>query len=105
MLTDPATGDRSYRRFGTQSEQNNSSTVSARRHQVYAEAATGYTRHLGMDQLDVLLLYNIAYNTLHDNLDENYVQACPTVRYSIQESHLLQRATSYRGTTTKQKRE
>src|SRR3546814_15942193 len=38
MLTDPATGDRSYRRFGTKSEQNNSSTVSARRHQVYAEA-------------------------------------------------------------------
>src|SRR3546814_6929827 len=57
--SDVCSSDLSYRRFGTKSEQNNSSTVSARRHQVYAEAATGYTRHLGMDKLDVLLLYNI----------------------------------------------
>src|SRR3546814_13417152 len=99
MLTDPATGDRSYRRFGTKSEQNNSSTVSARRHQVYAEAATGYTRHLGMDKLDVLLLYIIDSNTLTDNLAEKYETLGANVHYSIKERYMVPPAHSSRVTS------
>src|SRR5690606_15597710 len=100
LLTDPGTGAISYRRFGTKSEQNNSSTVSARRHQVYAQASTGYTRHLGMDKLDVLLLYNIDHNTINDDLAEKYETLGATVQYNIKDRYLLPAATSYSGNSS-----
>src|SRR3546814_3749352 len=60
MLLDPGTGDTTYNRFGTKSDQRNNSSILARSHQLYAAGSTGFSRTWGEHSLDPLLMYRSA---------------------------------------------
>ncbi|GAA4305512.1 SusC/RagA family TonB-linked outer membrane protein [Compostibacter hankyongensis] len=100
MHIDPATGDTTYQRFGTKAEQNNTSTVTRREHQIYAEAATGYTHSRNGNTLDAMLLYSLDHNTINttaSQLPESFETLAGNVQYSIRDKYIVQVSASYGG--------
>jgi TonB-linked SusC/RagA family outer membrane protein len=97
MLVNPTTGDTSYQRYGTKSDQHNTSNVTTRGHQLYAQASAGYSHSWNANHLDVLLQYNVDDYTTNSDLADRYQTLGANVQYSIQDRYLLQATGSYSG--------
>lgn len=97
MRIDPTTGDTSYQRYGTKSDQRNSSNVFDRAHRFYAEFSTGYSHYWGNNALDILLMYNIDNFTENSDLPNKYKTLAGKIRYSYQHKYVLEAAASYSG--------
>src|SRR3546814_714224 len=97
MLLDPGTGDTTYNRFGTKSDQRNNSSILARSHQLYAAGSTGFSRNWGEHSLDALLMYNIDSYSIDSDLPNRYQTLAARLRYNIGNKYLLEAAASYSG--------
>src|SRR3546814_7928140 len=76
MLLDPGTGDTTYNRFGTKSDQRNNSSILARSHQLYAAGSTGFSRNWGEHSLDALLMYNIDSYSIDRSAERSAGKEC-----------------------------
>jgi TonB-linked SusC/RagA family outer membrane protein len=97
MHVDPTTGDTTYQRYGTKTDQKNNSSIEDRDHQFYVEASTGYTRQWKDNALDVLFLYNMDNYTNNSDLPEKYQTLSARVQYSIQNKYMLEAVGAYSG--------
>ena len=97
MHINPETGDTSYQRYGTQSDQKNSSSVTSREHSIYAAFSTGYSHHWNDQDLDILLMYRINSLTNNSTLPNRYQALAGRVQYSLKNRYILQAAASYSG--------
>lgn len=97
MRVDPLSGDTSYQRYGTKSDQNNSSSVIDRRHQLYAQASLGYKHHWEKNSMTALLMYNIDNFTENSDLSNKYETLAGRVQYNIDNRYSIEAVASYAG--------
>ena len=97
MMIDPVSQDTTYNRYGTKSDQANTSTVPNLSRHFYAEASTGYTHNWGQNALDVLLLYNTDSYSDNSDLANRYQTLAGKVQYTLQNKYMLEAAMSYSG--------
>lgn len=97
MHIDPVTGDTSYQRYGTKSDQNNSSSVIDRRHQFYAQVSAGYEHDWGSNSMKGLLMYNIDNFTENSDLPNKYKTLAASLQYHIGDKYSIEAAASYAG--------
>lgn len=97
MRIDPVRGDTSYQRYGTKSDQNNSSSVIDRRHQFYAQASVGYKQDWGNNSISGLLMYNLDNFTENSDLPNKYETLAGRVQYNIGNKYSIEAAASYAG--------
>lgn len=97
MMIDPVSSDTTYNRYGTKSDQKNTSTVSNLSRHFYAEASTGYTHNWGRNAIDVLLLYNTDSYSDNSDLADIYQTLAGKVQYSFQNKYMIEAAMSYSG--------
>lgn len=97
IIVNPTSGDTTYQRYGTKSDQSNSSTVSTRGHQVYTQASAGYSHAWGRNTLDVLLEYYVDGYSANSDLPDRYNTLAANVQYAVRDRYILQAAASYGG--------
>lgn len=97
MLTDPATGEVSYKRYGTQEPQINFNQVVDRNQQFYAEGTVGYGLSTGGNKLDLLAVYSYQNFRNLSLLPEKYNTAGLSANYSINDKYIIEAAAAYSG--------
>ncbi len=97
MHVDPVTGDTSYQRYGTKSDQNNSSSVIDRGHQFYAQVSAGYEHSWGDNLMNVLLMYNIDNFTENSELPNKYKTLAGRLKYNFGNKYSIEAVASYSG--------
>lgn len=97
MHVDPVTGDTSYQRYGTKSDQRNSSSVIDRGHQFYAQVSAGYEHNWENSSMNILLMYNIDNFTENSDLPNKYKTLAGRLEYNISHKYSIEAAASYAG--------
>lgn len=97
MKLNPVSGDTTYQRYGEKTDQLNSSTVDKRFHQIYFEAASGYSNRWANNGLDVLLVYNQSSFVMDSELPNEYKTVSSRVQYNHSNKYILEGVLSYSG--------
>lgn len=97
LLIDPVTGQPSYQRYGTQTSQVNTSSVTNRNQQFFAEGSAGYGHEADGNKLDVVLAYNLQTYRSNSQLPQNFNTGRVSANYSIKDKYILEATAAYSG--------
>jgi len=86
-----------YAQFGTNTNQPNTLSLSARRTYTYGKLSLGYDRSFGGNNLNVLLLADNQSTTINLNLPATYTNIAGNVTYNYNSKYFAEGALSYGG--------
>lgn len=92
-----SSGDTIYQRFGTKTEQTNSSSVTNRTQQFYSELSTGISRTIGRQSIRAQVLAYSDQYTSNADLADKYKTLAGNLQYSWNDKYIFQAAAAYTG--------
>jgi hypothetical protein len=97
MRINPVTNDTTYQRYGTKSDQRNSSSTTYRGHVLYGAVSTGYSHKWEENSFNALVRYGTYNSPNNSTLPNNFNTLAGRVQYSIQNKYIIEAAASYSG--------
>lgn len=97
MNIDPVSSDVSYQRYGTQSTQVNTSSVTDRNQQFFAEGSAGYGKDINDNRLDLLMVYSFQNYRSSSQLPQKFNTVSLKATYNIKDRYIFEAVGAYSG--------